>query len=206
MREEGFSSSSLRRDMTEEKDEKIVPNLWTLVEDNEINERPNELKYLSTMLVLGQNSKKWTYWLMVLVAVTISSLAIVFTIYWDIFKDWGLMNRNYNNYKEEYGMMSMKMMTMIMRRSGGGEEMMETGRSLGHLGRVVKDPNSGNDFDVSELREEENISPAKKKHYCRHTNSQIQANGSIWGKRIISRNGWFLFHVVITSKVVKDYK
>ncbi|KAF2589373.1 hypothetical protein F2Q70_00039604 [Brassica cretica] len=36
---------------------------------------------------------------MVLVAVTISSLAIVFTIYWDIFKDRGLMNRNYNNYK-----------------------------------------------------------------------------------------------------------
>ncbi|WZZ79404.1 hypothetical protein YC2023_099976 [Brassica napus] len=64
--------------MTEEKDEKIVPNLttspaiatpsllftwenqigkWTLVEDNEINERPNELKYLSTMLVVAARTK-----------------------------------------------------------------------------------------------------------------------------------------------------
>lgn len=75
--------------------------------------------------------------------------------------------------------MSMKMMTMIMLRSGGGEEMMETGRPVGHLGRVVKDPKSGNKFDVSELQDEENLSPAKKKHYCRHTNSQIQANGSV---------------------------
>ncbi|KAF3495589.1 hypothetical protein DY000_02054205 [Brassica cretica] len=52
-------SSSLRRDMTEEKDEKIVPNLcvWTLVEDNENNERPNELKYLSTMLVVADRTK-----------------------------------------------------------------------------------------------------------------------------------------------------
>ncbi|KAL0655353.1 hypothetical protein Bca4012_075937 [Brassica carinata] len=66
---QGFASSSLRRDMTEEKDEKIVPNLkhlqrilhhsliWTLVEDNEINERPNELKYLSTMLVVAARTK-----------------------------------------------------------------------------------------------------------------------------------------------------
>ncbi|KAF3600214.1 hypothetical protein F2Q69_00034727 [Brassica cretica] len=59
-----------------------------------------------------------------------------------------------------------------------GEEMMETGRPVGHLGRVVKDPKSGNKFDVSELQDEENLSPAKKKHYYRHTNSQIQANGS----------------------------
>ena len=78
------------------------------------------------------------------------------------------MNRKYKNYTE-HAMMSMKMMTMIMLRSGGGEEMMETGRPLGHLGRVVKDPNSVNEFDVSELRDEENLSPAKKKHYCRHT-------------------------------------
>ncbi|KAL0668211.1 hypothetical protein Bca4012_030915 [Brassica carinata] len=62
-----------------------------------------------------------------------------------------------------------------MLRSGGGEE---TGRPLGHLGRVVKDPKSGNEFDVSELRDEDNLCPAKKKHYCRHTNSQNQANGS----------------------------
>nr|VDD20576.1 unnamed protein product [Brassica oleracea] len=63
-------SSSLRRDTTEEKDEKIVPNLviifsqspllicvWTLLEDNENNERPNELKYLSTMLVVAARTK-----------------------------------------------------------------------------------------------------------------------------------------------------
>ncbi|KAG2288208.1 hypothetical protein Bca52824_047812 [Brassica carinata] len=63
-REEGLAScrsnySSSRRDMTEEKDEKIVPNLcvWTLVEDNENNERPNELKYLSTMLVVADRTK-----------------------------------------------------------------------------------------------------------------------------------------------------
>ena len=43
-------------------------------------------------------------------------------------------------------MMIMKMMTMIMLRSRGGEE---TGRPLGHLGRVVKDPESRNEFDVS---------------------------------------------------------
>ena len=73
-------------------------------------------------------------------------------------------------------MMIMKMMTMIMLRSRGGEE---TGRPLGHLGRVVKDPKSGNEFDVSELRDEDNLSPAKKKHYCRHINSQNQANGSV---------------------------
>ncbi|KAF2542265.1 hypothetical protein F2Q68_00030722 [Brassica cretica] len=59
-----------------------------------------------------------------------------------------------------------------------GEEMMETGRPVGHLGRVVKDPKSGNKFDVSELQDEENLSPAKKKHYYRHINSQIRANGS----------------------------
>ncbi|CAF2071847.1 unnamed protein product [Brassica oleracea var. botrytis] len=42
-------SSSLRRDLTEEKDEKIVPNqcIWTLVEENEW---PNELKDISTIL------------------------------------------------------------------------------------------------------------------------------------------------------------
>ncbi|CAF1842001.1 unnamed protein product [Brassica oleracea] len=52
-------SSSLRRDMMEEKDEKIVPNLcvWTLVEDNENNERTNELKYPSTMLVVADRTK-----------------------------------------------------------------------------------------------------------------------------------------------------
>ncbi|CAF1933411.1 unnamed protein product [Brassica oleracea var. botrytis] len=63
-------SSSLRRDMTGEKDEKIVPNLiiifsqspllicvWKLVEDKENNERPNELKYLSTMLVVAARTK-----------------------------------------------------------------------------------------------------------------------------------------------------
>lgn len=75
-------------------------------------------------------------------------------------------------------MTSMKMMTMIMLESRGGEEMMETGRPVGHLGRVVKDPESGNEFDVNELRDEENFTPAKKKHYCRRTNSQIQANRS----------------------------
>ncbi|KAJ4905935.1 Uncharacterized protein Rs2_09593 [Raphanus sativus] len=83
-----------------------------------------------------------------------------------------------NNYKEEHGMMSTKMMTMIMLRSGGGEEMMETGRPVVICVRVVKDQKSGNEFDVNELRDEEDLSPAKKKHYSRHTNSQIQANGS----------------------------
>lgn len=100
----------------------------------------------------------------------------MFSIYWEIFKDWGLMDRN---YKEEHGMMSMKMMTMIMLRSGRGEEMMEIGRPVGHLGWVVIDPKSGNQFDVNELQDEENLSTAKKKHYRRHTYSQIQANGSV---------------------------
>ena len=31
--------------------------VWTLVEDNENNERPNELKYLSTMLVVAARTK-----------------------------------------------------------------------------------------------------------------------------------------------------
>ncbi|KAG2306923.1 hypothetical protein Bca4012_084122 [Brassica carinata] len=109
------------------------------------------------------------------------------------------MNRKYNNCKEEDAMMSVKIMKMIMLKSGGGEEMMETGRRVGHLGRVVKDPKSGNEFDVNELRDEENLSPAKKKHYYRDTNSQIQANRSEcvdMGTRIISRDAWFLFHVV----------
>ncbi|CAF2073476.1 unnamed protein product [Brassica napus] len=88
-----------------------------------------------------------------------------------------------------------------------GEEMMETGRPVGHLGRVVKDPKSGNKFDVSELQDEENLSPAKKKHYYRHTNSQIQANGSecIWEKDNIS--GWMVsFPCSLTPKAVKNYK
>ncbi|CAF2046162.1 hypothetical protein YC2023_109995 [Brassica napus] len=65
-----------------------------------------------------------------------------------------------------------------MLRSGRGEEMMEIGRPVGHLGWVVIDPKSGNQFDVNEFQDEENLSIAKKKHYCRHTYSQTQANGS----------------------------
>lgn len=68
----------------------------------------------------------------VTVAVTTSSIAIVFNIYWEIFKDWVLMNRKYKNYKK-HEMMSMKMM-MVMVDEGGEEEMMETGRTVGYLG------------------------------------------------------------------------
>ncbi|WZY98582.1 hypothetical protein YC2023_070911 [Brassica napus] len=68
----------------------------------------------------------------VTVAVTTSSIAIVFNIYWEIFKEWVLMNRKYKNYKK-HEMMSMKMM-MMMVDEGGEEEMMETGRTVGYLG------------------------------------------------------------------------
>jgi len=39
--------------------------------------------------------KRGTYWLTV--AVTTSSIATLFNTYWDIFRDWGLMNRNSKN-------------------------------------------------------------------------------------------------------------
>ncbi|KAL0730781.1 hypothetical protein Bca4012_026875 [Brassica carinata] len=105
-------------------------------------------------------------------------------------------------------MMSMKMMTMIMLKSGGGEEMMETGRPVGHLGRVVKDPKSGNEFDVNELRDEENLTPAKKKHYCRDTNSQIQANRNMWryGEKNNISGCMVSFPCSLTAKAVKNYK
>lgn len=49
------------------------------------------------------------------------------------------MNRKYKNYTE-HAMMSMKMMMMV--NGGGEEEMMETGQTVGYLGRIVIDPKS----------------------------------------------------------------
>ncbi|KAF2586544.1 hypothetical protein F2Q70_00035509 [Brassica cretica] len=82
-----------------------------------------------------------------------------------------------------------------------GEEMMETGRPVGHLGRVVKDPKSGNKFDVSELQDEENLSPAKKKHYYRHINSQIRANGSSCNGKVVTSHFFFQALIDKTSSI-----
>ncbi|KAL0696086.1 hypothetical protein Bca4012_063266 [Brassica carinata] len=105
-------------------------------------------------------------------------------------------------------MMNMKMMTMIMLKSGRGEEIMKTGQPVGHLGGVMKDPKSGNEFDVNELRDEENLSSAKKKHYCRDTNSQIQANRKMcrYGEKNNISGCMVSFPCSLTAKAVKNYK
>ncbi|KAL1194421.1 Phosphate transporter PHO1-like protein [Cardamine amara subsp. amara] len=70
-----------------------------LVEEKDKMHGLNGLKYLSTILAVAARTifemKKGTYWLTV--AVTTSSIATLFNTYWDIFKDWGLMNRNSKN-------------------------------------------------------------------------------------------------------------
>ncbi|ESQ32597.1 hypothetical protein EUTSA_v10005314mg [Eutrema salsugineum] len=70
-----------------------------LVEEKDKMHGLNGLKYLSTILAVVARTifetKRGTYWLTV--AVTTSSIATLFNTYWDIFKDWGLMNRNSKN-------------------------------------------------------------------------------------------------------------
>ncbi|KFK33778.1 hypothetical protein AALP_AA5G058900 [Arabis alpina] len=70
-----------------------------LVEEKDKLQGLNSLKYMSTILAVAARTifevKKGTYWLTV--AVTTSSIATLFNTYWDIFKDWGLMNRNSKN-------------------------------------------------------------------------------------------------------------
>ncbi|CAA7051891.1 unnamed protein product [Microthlaspi erraticum] len=70
-----------------------------LVEEKDKMHGINGLKYLSTILAVVARTvfemKKGTYWLTV--AVTTSTIATLFNTYWDIFKDWGLMNRNSKN-------------------------------------------------------------------------------------------------------------
>lgn len=72
-------------------------------------------------------------------------------------------------------MMSMSMMMMM--GDGTVEEMMDNGSvggSFGSGGEQPEDPKSGNEFDVNELRDDEQPPPAKKKRYHRHTDRQIQ--------------------------------
>ncbi|CAN8265970.1 unnamed protein product [Cochlearia groenlandica] len=70
-----------------------------LVEEKDKMHGLNALKYMSTILAVAARTifetNKETYWLTV--AVTTSSIATLFNTYWDIFKDWGLMNRNSKN-------------------------------------------------------------------------------------------------------------
>lgn len=70
-----------------------------LVEEKDKMHGLNALKYLSTILAVAARTifemKRGTYWLTV--AVTTSSIATLFNTYWDIFRDWGLMNRNSKN-------------------------------------------------------------------------------------------------------------
>ncbi|KAJ4878086.1 Homeobox-leucine zipper protein HDG5 [Raphanus sativus] len=77
--------------------------------------------------------------------------------------------------KEEHGMMSMSMMMMMGDETV--EEMMDNGSVGGSFGsgsEQPEDPKSGNEFDVNELRDDEQPPPAKKKRYHRHTDRQIQ--------------------------------
>ena len=70
-----------------------------LVEEKDKMNGLNALKYLSTILAVAARTifetKRGTYWLTV--AVTTSTIATLFNTYWDIFRDWGLMNRNSKN-------------------------------------------------------------------------------------------------------------
>ncbi|KAL0792609.1 hypothetical protein Bca101_063986 [Brassica carinata] len=70
-----------------------------LVEEKDKANGLNALKYLSTILAVAARTifetKRGTYWLTV--AVTTSTIATLFNTYWDIFRDWGLMNRNSKN-------------------------------------------------------------------------------------------------------------
>ncbi|CAH8384974.1 unnamed protein product [Eruca vesicaria subsp. sativa] len=70
-----------------------------LVEEKDRNNGINALKYLSTIIAVAARTvfemHKGTYWLTL--AVTTSIIATLFNTYWDIFKDWGLMNRNSKN-------------------------------------------------------------------------------------------------------------
>ncbi|CAH2044974.1 unnamed protein product [Thlaspi arvense] len=70
-----------------------------LVEEKDKMHGLNALKYMSTILAVAARTifemNRGTYWLTV--AVTTSSIATLFNTYWDIFKDWGLMNRNSKN-------------------------------------------------------------------------------------------------------------
>ncbi|KAL9293141.1 Phosphate transporter PHO1 9 [Arabidopsis thaliana] len=74
-------------------------SLRRLVEEKDKMHGLNALKYLSTILAVAARTifemKRGTYWLTV--AVTTSSIATLFNTYWDIFRDWGLMNRNSKN-------------------------------------------------------------------------------------------------------------
>ncbi|KAL0856012.1 hypothetical protein Bca101_061165 [Brassica carinata] len=70
-----------------------------LVEEKDKANGLNALKYLSTILAVAARTifemQNGTYWLTVSVAT--STIATLFNTYWDIFKDWGLMNRNSKN-------------------------------------------------------------------------------------------------------------
>lgn len=70
-----------------------------LVEEKDKNQGLNALKYLSTIVAVAARTvfemHKGKYWLTV--AVATSTIATLFNTYWDIFMDWGLMNRNSKN-------------------------------------------------------------------------------------------------------------
>ncbi|KAG7626995.1 Phosphate transporter PHO1 9 [Arabidopsis thaliana] len=78
---------------------RFAQSIRRLVEEKDKMHGLNALKYLSTILAVAARTifemKRGTYWLTV--AVTTSSIATLFNTYWDIFRDWGLMNRNSKN-------------------------------------------------------------------------------------------------------------
>lgn len=84
----------------------IIPSWWRLLqclrrfyEEKEKKQGLNALKYLSTIMALAMRTmydyKKGTFWR--IMAASTSGVTTIYSTYWDIVHDWGLLQRNTRN-------------------------------------------------------------------------------------------------------------